>query len=210
MFIQTKTTADPDRLTFLPGQQVLPAGTLEFADRQAAVSSALAAKLFEVPGVSRLVLGPDYITVTKDAGDWRHLKPALLGAIMEYFMSGAPVLSETARTSSAAAGLQDPTGLASKVKDALRRVIDPELGYNIVDLGLIYDIRVLGRGAVSVTMTTTTPGCPATSYLTEGARDCVLSVEGAASAEIVLTHEPPWSPELMSGDAKAHLGIRSE
>ena len=209
MFIQTETTADPDRLTFLPGQQVLPAGTLEITDPQAAVDSALAARLFEVPGVSRLVFGTDYITVTKDAGDWQHLKPALLGAIMEHFMSGAPVLSETARSSSAETGPQDPTGLASKVKDALRRVIDPELGYNIVDLGLIYDIRVLDGGAVSVTMTTTTPGCLATSYLTEGARDCVLSVEGAVSAEIVLTHEPPWSPELMSGDAKAHLGIRT-
>ena len=176
MFIQTETTADPDRLTFLPGQQVLPAGTLEITDPQAAVDSALAARLFEVPGVSRLVFGTDYITVTKDASDWQHLKPALLGAIMEHFMSGAPVLSETARSSSAETGPQDPTGLASKVKDALRRVIDPELGYNIVDLGLIYDIRVLDGGAVSVTMTTTTPGCPATSYLTEGARDCVLSV----------------------------------
>ena len=124
-------------------------------------------------------------------------------------MSGAPVLSETARTSSMEASGQDPTGLTSKIRDALRRVIDPELGYNIVDLGLIYDIHVRDHGAVSVTMTTTTPGCPATSYLTEGARDSVLSVEGAVSAEITLTHEPPWSPDLMSPDAQAHLGIRT-
>lgn len=208
MFIQTETTADPDRLTFLPGQQVLPAGTLEITDPQAAVDSALAARLFEVPGVSSGI---------RDRLHHRHQRRQRLATSQTGSSRGDHGAFHVGRAGSQRGGAklfggdqpQDPTGLASKVKDALRRVIDPELGYNIVDLGLIYDIRVLDGGAVSVTMTTTTPGCPATSYLTEGARDCVLSVEGAVSAEIVLTHEPPWSPELMSGDAKAHLGIRT-
>lgn len=208
MFIQTEATPDPTQLRFLPGRPVLTTGTLEISNKQAAANSALATKLFEVPGVSSLLFGPDYITVTKGTGDWQHLKPALLGAIMEHFLSGAPLLTETAQTPSANSRLQDATNLAPKIKDALRRVIDPELGYNIVDLGLIYDISVHDNDVASVTMTTTTPGCPATSYLTEGARDCALSVEGVDLAEVILTHEPPWSPELMSDEAKAHFGIR--
>ena len=60
--------------------------------------------------------------------------------------------------------------LAEQVKDALRLVIDPELGHNIVDLGLVYDVAVEAGGIANITMTTTTRGCPATSYLTEGAR----------------------------------------
>ena len=120
-------------------------------------------------------------------------------------MAGAPVLIEQSADAAAATG----TGAAAqKVKEALRRVIDPELGYNIVDLGLIYDVRVDANGVASVIMTTTTPGCPATSYLTEGARECAASVEGVEMAEVTLTHEPRWSPELMSDDAKAHFGIR--
>ena len=208
MFIQTEATPDPARLKFLPGRHVLTTGTLEIPDKQAAANSALATKLFEVPGVSSLLFGPDYITVTKEAGDWQLLTPALLGAIMEHFLSGAPLLTESVQIPSASSRLQDATDLASKIKDALRRVIDPELGYNIVDLGLIYDISVRDDDVASVTMTTTTPGCPATSYLTEGARGCALSVDGVDIAEVILTHEPPWSPELMSDEAKAHFGIR--
>ena len=205
MFIQTEATRDPESLKFLPGRDVLPGRTLSISDRSEAARSPLAAKLFEVPGGAALSLGTDYITVTKDKGEWQHLKPALLGAIMEHFMAGAPVLIEQSADAAAATG----TGAAAqKVKEALRRVIDPELGYNIVDLGLIYDVRVDANGVASVIMTTTTPGCPATSYLTEGARECAASVEGVEMAEVTLTHEPRWSPELMSDDAKAHFGIR--
>jgi metal-sulfur cluster biosynthetic enzyme len=87
-------------------------------------------------------------------------------------------------------------------------VIDPELGYNIVDLGLIYDIEIGEAGAVRVTMTTTTPGCPATNYLMEGSRDAAWSVPGVESVDVNLTHDPRWSPEQMSPEAKEHFGIR--
>lgn len=96
--------------------------------------------------------------------------------------------------------------LADGVMAALRRVIDPELGYNIVDLGLIYHVEI-DHGAVHVTMTTTTRGCPATSYLCEGANRAVESALGVEAADVELTYDPPWTPEMMSPQAKYHLGI---
>jgi metal-sulfur cluster biosynthetic enzyme len=96
--------------------------------------------------------------------------------------------------------------LADRVMMALRRVIDPELGYNIVDLGLVYRVGIDG-GAVSVVMTTTTRGCPATDYLRGGASDAAGSNDGVESVAVELTYDPPWTPEMMSAGAKAHLGI---
>jgi metal-sulfur cluster biosynthetic enzyme len=96
--------------------------------------------------------------------------------------------------------------LADGVMMALRRVIDPELGYNIVDLGLVYRVEI-ENGAVNVVMTTTTRGCPATDYLRGGADNAASSVPGVASVTIELTYDPPWSPAMMSPAAKAHLGI---
>jgi len=204
MFILTEETADPDNLRFLPGQPVLHHRTLEIRDRKKAAMSPLADRLFQIENVSALVLGPDHITVTKCGGDWQHLRPALLGAIMDHFLSGAPVLCE-APSSPTAPSEQPADLLAGKVRQALRRVIDPELGYNIVDLGLVYDVAVRSEGDVVIRMTTTTPGCPATGYLSEGARSCATSVEGVSKAEVHLTYEPKWSTELMSDDAKAHF-----
>lgn len=206
MFIQTEATDDPSRLRFLPGRPVVKEGVMVFSDRQEAAVSPLAARLFEVEEVSSLAFGPDTITITKEGGDWQRLKPALLGIIMEHFMSGAPVVREPARPVSrpAQAGAN---GLAEEVRTSLRQVIDPELGYNIVDLGLIYEVLVGTDGAAFVSMTTTTPGCPATNYLLEGTRECTSAVAGIQTVEVELTYDPPWSPEMMSDDAKAHLGI---
>ncbi|MBN8955433.1 MAG: metal-sulfur cluster assembly factor [Rhizobiales bacterium] len=98
-------------------------------------------------------------------------------------------------------------GLAEKVRGALRGVIDPELGYNIVDLGLVYDIEVAGDNVAIITMTTTTRGCPATSYLKDGARDAAWSVPSVEFVDVKLTYEPPWTPQMMTAEAKQHLGI---
>ena len=96
--------------------------------------------------------------------------------------------------------------LADGVMTALRRVIDPELGYNIVDLGLVYRVEI-EDAAVHVVMTTTTRGCPATDYLRGGADAAAASAPGVASVTVELTYDPPWSPAMMSPKAKAHLGI---
>jgi metal-sulfur cluster biosynthetic enzyme len=98
----------------------------------------------------------------------------------------------------------------ARVRDALRLVIDPELGYNIVDLGLVYDIEVPNGRDAHITMTTTTRGCPATDYLQTGARDAAFTVEGVGSAQVTLTYDPPWTPKMMSPEAKAHFRIRDD
>jgi metal-sulfur cluster biosynthetic enzyme len=95
----------------------------------------------------------------------------------------------------------------TQIKTALRFVIDPELGYNIVDLGLVYDVTVEPDGIAHVDMTTTTRGCPATNYLREGAEEAAGSVQGIASVDVNLTYEPPWTPHMMSPEAKEHFGI---
>jgi metal-sulfur cluster biosynthetic enzyme len=94
-----------------------------------------------------------------------------------------------------------------QVRDALRTVIDPELGYNIVDLGLVYAIAVKDGGVTHIEMTTTTRGCPATDYLKSGARDAAWSVPSVEFVDVALTYDPPWTPDMMTDQAKMHLGI---
>ena len=93
MFIQTEATPNPATLKFLPGKAVLADGTADYRSETEASGSPLAQRLFEVDGVSGVFLGPDFISVTKRDGEWQHLRPAVLGAIMEHFVSGAPVMT---------------------------------------------------------------------------------------------------------------------
>ena len=94
MFIQTEATPNPATLKFLPGRTVLATGTLEMRDKTEAAQSPLAERLFEIDGVSGVFFGSDFIAITKADGEWQQLKPAILGAIMEHFMSGAPLINE--------------------------------------------------------------------------------------------------------------------
>ena len=93
------------------------------------------------------------------------------------------------------------------VLDALHEVIDPELGYNIVDLGLIYALDV-AAGVVKITMTMTTPGCPAQDYIMSGVYERSKSVPGVNDVQIKLVWLPAWSPRLMTPAAKADFGIQ--
>src|ERR1043166_3150438 len=93
MFIQTEATPNPATLKFLPGRPVLEHGTLDMRDRAEAANSPLAERLFDISGIGGVFLGSDFIAVTKSDGDWQQLKPAILRAIMEHFMSGSPVVT---------------------------------------------------------------------------------------------------------------------
>src|SRR6202165_4117722 len=104
MFIQTEATPNPATLKFLPGRAVLADGTLDMPTAEEAAQSPLAERLFEISGVSGVFLGSDFITVTKGAGEWQHLKPAILGAIMEHFMSEAPIVRAEVKGPAAAEG----------------------------------------------------------------------------------------------------------
>ncbi len=92
MFIQTEATPNPATLKFLPGRDVLPGEPAEFRNPGEAETSPLAQRLFSIEGVSGVFFGSDFVTVTKDTGEWQHLKPAILGAIMEHFVSGRPLM----------------------------------------------------------------------------------------------------------------------
>jgi Fe-S cluster biogenesis protein NfuA len=97
MFIQTEATPNPATLKFLPGRPVLESGTLDLPTREAAAQSPLAQRLFDIPNVGGVFFGADFISVTKTAGEWQQMKPAVLGAIMEHFMTGAPLLAADAQ-----------------------------------------------------------------------------------------------------------------
>ena len=207
MFIQTEVTPDAARLKFLPGCEVLSHGTVDLCDETQASASPLAERLFAIPGIASVSFSKDAITITKADGDWQRLKPAILGVIMEHFRSGAPVLRAEAKAEDRPSYADGHSDTADRIREALRRVLDPELGYNIVDLGLIYDVTTEEGGVVRIIMTTTTPGCPATNYLKAGAGEAASDVPGVESVDVTLTYEPRWAPEMMSSEAKAHFGI---
>jgi metal-sulfur cluster biosynthetic enzyme len=94
-----------------------------------------------------------------------------------------------------------------EVNDALREVIDPELGLDFVELGLIYSVEVEEPGAVKVTFTLTSPGCPIGPQVTEQIEEFVSELDGVQSVASEMTFSPPWTPERMSEDAKFALGF---
>ena len=94
-----------------------------------------------------------------------------------------------------------------QVLDALRNVYDPELGLNVVDLGLVYQIDISPQGDVSVTYSLTTMGCPIGPLIEDQMRQWLMQVPGVKDFSAELVFRPPWSPELMSEEAKAALGI---
>jgi Fe-S cluster biogenesis protein NfuA len=104
MFIQTESTPNPATLKFIPGRPVLPGEPLDMRTVDEASQSPLARQLFEIDGVSGVFYGSDFIAVTKADGEWQHLKPAILGAIMEHFMSGAPLVADDGAAGPVAAG----------------------------------------------------------------------------------------------------------
>ena len=99
-----------------------------------------------------------------------------------------------------------PVPSQDAVRAALREVIDPELGFNIVDLGLVYDIAI-DDGIVDVRLTMTTPGCPAQDYIVNGVERCLAQHGDITGIFVDVVWDPPWSPDLMSDVAKAHFRI---
>jgi Fe-S cluster biogenesis protein NfuA len=165
MFIQTEATPNPATLKFIPGRVVLDGGTMEFANREAAARSPLAEQLFGVPGVSGVFYGSDFITVTKEAGDWQHLKPAILGAIMEHYMSGAPLLADGI---DAGDDLADEQGefyseadadTVAQIKDLIETRVRPAVANDGGDI----TFRGFKDGVVYLNMKGACSGCPSST-----------------------------------------------
>ncbi|WP_315776928.1 MULTISPECIES: metal-sulfur cluster assembly factor [unclassified Bradyrhizobium] len=93
-----------------------------------------------------------------------------------------------------------------RIRDAMRVVIDPELGEDVVDLGFIYEITATD-GVVHVTMTATTPGCPATGFLKEGVASSIAEIAGVEAVDVTMTFDPPWTPSRIDPAVRAALGF---
>ena len=100
------------------------------------------------------------------------------------------------------------TQKVDEIRAALKAVIDPELGQNVVDLGLIYEIEVIDDCVVRVSMTTTMRGCPATGYLKQAVEDVAWVVPGVEFVDVELTYDPPWSPDFIAPEIAGLLGTR--
>jgi Fe-S cluster biogenesis protein NfuA len=162
MFIQTEPTPNPATLKFIPGKTVLGDGTLDFRDKAEAVASPLAQRLFGVDGVTGVFLGSDFISVTKsEADEWQHIKPAILGAIMEHYMSGAPVIADGEGPREDVQGHYDPADedTVKTIKELLDTRVRPAVandGGDIVFHGFKDGVVFLHmRGACS--------GCPSST-----------------------------------------------
>jgi Fe-S cluster biogenesis protein NfuA len=163
MFIQTEATPNPATLKFLPGRDVMDGGTLDMRSLAEAEYSPLARRLFAIEGVSGVFLGSDFISVSKSQGEWQHLKPAVLGAIMEHFMSGAPVVEATSRANAdgTADEFFDPADAetVSTIKELLETRVRPAVagdGGDIVFKGF-------RDGTVYLAMRGSCSGCPSST-----------------------------------------------
>lgn len=160
MFIQTESTPDPATLKFLPGQTVLEAGTADFPTADTADKSPLAARVFGVDGVTGVFLGNDFVTVTKqDAVEWDHVKPAILGAIMEHFQSGQPVMTGEAAESGHAAS----EGENAEVIDQIKQLLDTRVRPAVAQDGGDITFHGFERGVVYLHMQGACAGCPSST-----------------------------------------------
>lgn len=162
MFIQTEATPNPATLKFIPGRTVLEEGAIEFRDLAESESSPLAARLFEIEGVRGVFLGSDFISVTKGDGEWQHLKPAILGAIMEHYLSGEAV---TTRTTSSERGEEaesyapEDEETVKTIKELLETRVRPAVAQDGGDI----TFQGYREGVVFLHMHGACAGCPSST-----------------------------------------------
>jgi Fe-S cluster biogenesis protein NfuA len=162
MFIQTEPTPNPATLKFQPGRAVLASGTLDMRDKDAAAQSPLAERLFAIAGVSGVFYGSDFIAVTKAGGEWQQLKPAILGAIMEHFMSGAPIVSGEGAAASAESDEffeAKDTETVATIKELIEARVRPAVANDGGDI----TFRGFKDGVVYLDMKGACAGCPSST-----------------------------------------------
>lgn len=161
MFIQTEATPNPATLKFLPGQSVLDAGTADFPTSESAGASPLARRIFAVQGVTGVFLGSDFVTVTK-AGDveWDHIKPAILGAVMEHFQSGQPTIEGE---EAASTGHAEHDGPDAEVVGQIKELLDTRVRPAVAQDGGDITFHGFDRGIVYLHMQGACAGCPSST-----------------------------------------------
>jgi Fe-S cluster biogenesis protein NfuA len=162
MFIQTEATPNPATLKFLPGRTVLEAGTLDMPNKGAAAQSPLATRLFDIPNVGGVFFGSDFISVTKSDGEWQQIKPAILGAIMEHYMSGAPLVAADGQAAPAADDeffdAKDADTVAT-IKDLIETRVRPAVAGDGGDI----TFKGYKEGIVFLQMKGACSGCPSST-----------------------------------------------
>ena len=159
MFIQTEQTPNPATLKFLPGREVMGAGTADFASVDDAKRSPLAEHLFGIDGVAGVFLGSDFVTVTKQSDkDWHLLKPAILGAIMEHYTSGRPIVVGPAENAGAPAGEED-SEIVAQIKDLIETRVRPAVAQDGGDIVF----QSFEDGIVYLHMQGSCSGCPSST-----------------------------------------------
>ena len=161
MFIQTEVTPNPATLKFLPGRPVLEGGTLDMQSKDAAVQSPLAIRLFDVANVGGVFFGSDFISVTKTGGDWQLMKPAILGVIMEHYMSGTPLLADNVQPAAAADEFFDAKDAetVATIKDLIETRVRPAVAGDGGDI----TFRGYKEGIVYLNMKGACSGCPSST-----------------------------------------------
>ncbi|MDZ5697182.1 NifU family protein [Chelativorans sp. M5D2P16] len=163
MFIQTEATPNPATLKFLPGRVVLEEGTADFRDAEAArAASPLAGRLFDVPGVVGVFFGYDFVTVTKEGADWQHLKPAVLGTIMEHFMSGHPVMAENG-TGAEAPGSEFYDAADEEIVATIKELLETRVRPAVAQDGGDITFHGYQNGTVFLNMRGACAGCPSST-----------------------------------------------
>ena len=161
MFIQTESTPNPATLKFLPGQAVLETGTADFPNEEAAQRSPLAQRIFAVSGVSGVFFGNDFVTVTKSEEiEWDHVKPAILGAIMEHYQSGQPVIGAEGNQGS---GHAEHSGEDAEVVNQIKDLLDSRVRPAVAQDGGDITFHGFERGVVYLHMQGACAGCPSST-----------------------------------------------
>ncbi len=160
MFIETEGTPNPATLKFLPGLPVMGAGTADFASADAAARSPLAEALFALPGVARVFLGSDFVTVTKsDLASWQTLKPEVLGAVMEHFVAGRPVIHGAHEAEADEDVSPEDAEIVAQIKELLDTRVRPAVAGDGGDIVF----RGFRDGIVRLHMQGSCSGCPSSS-----------------------------------------------
>ncbi|MBI3419840.1 MAG: NifU family protein [Proteobacteria bacterium] len=158
MFIQTEQTPNPATLKFLPGQVVLEKGTADFRDATQSTASPLAKNLFALEGVRGVFLGHDFITVTKDEDrEWSTLKPHVLAAIMDHFLSGLPALNAAGEEEK-----RDPA-LMTEIEKQIRALIDERVRPAVAQDGGDITFERFEDGVVYLHLKGSCAGCPSST-----------------------------------------------
>ena len=194
MFIQTEETPNPATLKFLPGRDVMGAAPpADFPNAESAKASPLAESLFKIPQVSSVFLGSNFITITKSEDDWLQLKPIILTALMDFFLTGLPVINQTPALQDVSEGADGEEG-DSEIVSTIKQLLDTRVRPAVAQDGGDIVFHGYEDGVVSLTMRGACAGCPSsTATLKHGIENLlkhfipeineVRAVEGGAEGD---------------------------